>query len=627
MIKSRHLVIRLLALLLALSANSFARNGFAQGGIPAGGTVTPDGSIYLVNKDVGTQRWTIIVNLTSSSRIESIGGAVFNTDGTTSNFVSCRVRDDSPCRSLDASTPPSCQLRLSCEGAFGCDTFAQECPKTWSGIPGADDVRLPAEFFLPGSSRGVAVQSAASDRGRASGGGGGAGATLSPDRVNYLISKPLNAQRWSVTLRVDDSSGTGVATGNVFSTAGDRARFVYCASSAGVDVPARLRQGSLIPFACKGAEACETSPQECAARWQDLAAVEVPASFFLPDRGDRDPNALRQDCVFAQPACQQGSGGARTTGTDAISGACAVGQGCFASTDTCGERSGRLVEREDGACACEISLAPPECRPCDDVGEFCSVGVGGVAATGVCQVVTADGSALCAPLEEAGAPSCGGVDQGACGGGSCCVDDARDGCEGASCPGVCAEGASGRACRGSVLGCGDGVRSSGEECDGSDLNGASCASLGLAGDTLGCTQQCRYDTSGCSTSAMCGNGIREANADEECDGRDLGGATCESLGAGEGLPTCTPQCTLSLASCRQPAFCGNGTIDPGENCDPPGVISFVPNSPRCDVRVPNIVDICCPGKCRSTTPATCTASPSADDVPQSTIDFACRFVD
>jgi len=45
--------------------------------------------------------------------------------------------------------------------------------------------------------------------------------------------------------------------------------------------------------------------------------------------------------------------------------------------------------------------------------------------------------------------------------------------------------------------CGDGLVNLDEECDGVDLGGATCASLGWQGGTLGCTPGCSYDMSGC----------------------------------------------------------------------------------------------------------------------------------
>lgn len=51
-----------------------------------------------------------------------------------------------------------------------------------------------------------------------------------------------------------------------------------------------------------------------------------------------------------------------------------------------------------------------------------------------------------------------------------------------------------------VPGCGDGVVNSGagEECDGADLDGASCQSLGYISGFLSCTFTCTFDTSLCS---------------------------------------------------------------------------------------------------------------------------------
>ena len=46
--------------------------------------------------------------------------------------------------------------------------------------------------------------------------------------------------------------------------------------------------------------------------------------------------------------------------------------------------------------------------------------------------------------------------------------------------------------------CGDGsINAAGEQCDGSDLGGETCASLGFLGGTLACDASCQFDTSGC----------------------------------------------------------------------------------------------------------------------------------
>jgi len=45
--------------------------------------------------------------------------------------------------------------------------------------------------------------------------------------------------------------------------------------------------------------------------------------------------------------------------------------------------------------------------------------------------------------------------------------------------------------------CGNGVADLAEECDGADLDGESCASLGFAGGALGCSDSCTFDVSAC----------------------------------------------------------------------------------------------------------------------------------
>jgi hypothetical protein len=49
--------------------------------------------------------------------------------------------------------------------------------------------------------------------------------------------------------------------------------------------------------------------------------------------------------------------------------------------------------------------------------------------------------------------------------------------------------------------CGNGVIDAGEQCDGADLQGFDCQSLGLNGGTLACDgMMCTFDTSMCSSS-------------------------------------------------------------------------------------------------------------------------------
>lgn len=55
---------------------------------------------------------------------------------------------------------------------------------------------------------------------------------------------------------------------------------------------------------------------------------------------------------------------------------------------------------------------------------------------------------------------------------------------------------------GSLPACGDGaIDVPGEQCDGDDLGGASCTSLGFAGGVLACDGSCAFDTASCHSAA------------------------------------------------------------------------------------------------------------------------------
>lgn len=78
-----------------------------------------------------------------------------------------------------------------------------------------------------------------------------------------------------------------------------------------------------------------------------------------------------------------------------------------------------------------------------------------------------------------------------------------------------------------------------------------------------------------SMSAACGDGTLDPPA-EQCDGADLGGETCESLGFSGGSPSCDPLlCQIDTSPC---SVCGNATTEPGEDCD-------------------GVDDAACPGRC------------------------------
>ena len=115
--------------------------------------------------------------------------------------------------------------------------------------------------------------------------------------------------------------------------------------------------------------------------------------------------------------------------------------------------------------------------------------------------------------------------------------------------------------------CGSGKVEGDEVCDGADLAGKSCQSLGLPEGKLSCRADCGgYDTSGCGAPATCGNGALDAG--ELCDGAELGGKNCQSLGSPGGTLACKNSCLdYDTSGCESLATCGNGALDDAEACD------------------------------------------------------------
>lgn len=111
--------------------------------------------------------------------------------------------------------------------------------------------------------------------------------------------------------------------------------------------------------------------------------------------------------------------------------------------------------------------------------------------------------------------------------------------------------------------CGDGVKQGSEECDGNDLGGLSCLDYGHDNGTLICGDDCTIFDGACST---CGD--NQLAATEACDGSNFGGLTCTDLGYAGGSLTCAEDCSQFFEDgCTVAQTCGNGSIDPGEQCD------------------------------------------------------------
>ncbi len=127
--------------------------------------------------------------------------------------------------------------------------------------------------------------------------------------------------------------------------------------------------------------------------------------------------------------------------------------------------------------------------------------------------------------------------------------------------------------------CGDGVVVAGENCDGADVSGHTCETLGLGIGDVTCGTDCLFDTSGCSAS-LCGNGALDTM--EQCEGADLGGSSCFDLGYDEGTLGCTDQCAFDTSACSL-ASCGNGTLEGIEECDDGNTTALDGCGPNCAV--------------------------------------------
>lgn len=124
--------------------------------------------------------------------------------------------------------------------------------------------------------------------------------------------------------------------------------------------------------------------------------------------------------------------------------------------------------------------------------------------------------------------------------------------------------------------CGDGALNDGELCDPAqvkDPNFYQCAKYTqfYAAGLMTCTKDCFFDLSQCKTKAQqYNNGVREPG--ELCDGADLHGQTCMSLGfGGGGTLACGAQGAFNTSGCVSGVVtgntCGNNHVDPGEQGD------------------------------------------------------------
>lgn len=115
--------------------------------------------------------------------------------------------------------------------------------------------------------------------------------------------------------------------------------------------------------------------------------------------------------------------------------------------------------------------------------------------------------------------------------------------------------------------CGDGFIERGEECDGDELDGASCESLGFVSGALACGDDCFYDTTDCDgyTGPCCVANGTPGCSDPACTAEVCAAdAFCCDV-QWDGL--CSGAAAMNCEICTTPDVCGNGTLDGKEQCD------------------------------------------------------------
>ena len=120
--------------------------------------------------------------------------------------------------------------------------------------------------------------------------------------------------------------------------------------------------------------------------------------------------------------------------------------------------------------------------------------------------------------------------------------------------------------------CGNGILEDDEWCDGTKFtDNLTCAawSSEFSGGKLKCTKDCQIDDSGCEKiqASACGNGTIDPG--EECDTNTFTNKYCKNYSSiyKSGTLKCTNDCRIDTSACV--AYCGDGTVSysRGEECD------------------------------------------------------------
>jgi hypothetical protein len=98
--------------------------------------------------------------------------------------------------------------------------------------------------------------------------------------------------------------------------------------------------------------------------------------------------------------------------------------------------------------------------------------------------------------------------------------------------------------------CGNGWLDPGEDCDGDVVPGTTCESVtSIPWGEIRCGKDCKLDTSDCVD--RCGDGVADDARGEQCDGQDVAGETCATYsGWRYGTLRCTPgTCQFDTSAC------------------------------------------------------------------------------
>jgi len=134
--------------------------------------------------------------------------------------------------------------------------------------------------------------------------------------------------------------------------------------------------------------------------------------------------------------------------------------------------------------------------------------------------------------------------------------------------------------------CGNGAIDPGEECDQDMMVFSSCSQLGFYEQSSPpfCSARCVIDTSGCSK--RCGDGVIQVEHGEQCEGLQLNGSSCQSLGFAGGTLLCGNNCQFNPNSCTpgsgnadlRSLYFDKGFLDPYFSSDVTTYSAFVPFS-------------------------------------------------